>query len=617
MPKSRVVRDPIYGYVRVPRVLEAMVDHALVQRLRRVGQTSMTSSVYPSATGGRFEHALGTMHLAQMAWEAILANSDDRALRELRKAIAKEARALRPGVAIPEDPIEFAESAGDALAAAALLHDVGHPPFSHVLEPFFATLADSWLGLEEQQMWESVWAGQFHEAAGTLLARKVLELVSEDRRIIAELILRSDPDDYSLGAGVLHSVLASEIDIDRIDYLMRDAQRAGTEFGAVDYRRLIEALEIRLIGSHFRVAPSARARSAVETLLVQRAQSYKWIIYHHRVVGANEALARAVRLASELSDARSTARLFGAERNIGELFAAHRPALNYLQPSLNDVRRTTGITLDELGSQRERNVMSGLSEPLQAGIDDGTVLEWLKAASTTARLLLAEAGPEPDVKDRLQELVVFVDVALLRRRRMFSAWKTIEDFRAVADSLVQEHDIGAYLVAECDAAVGQASVKGVQRILQYRDQLERTLVAADGDRIRGMNALLQIFLSHSQWRRALDGALQARASRVQGVRGVWATGYTGFRAIRTRGQLASIWQPPQREPAAIRETSPLVAALEEAEAARPRLYAYFFLLEGDPAPALLDVQLRLEFTRGFAGFLREQWQPFLADVGEE
>jgi HD superfamily phosphohydrolase len=613
-----VVRDPVYGYVRVPADFTPLVDHALVQRLRRVSQTSLTSSVYPAATGTRFEHALGTMHLAQIAWQAILTNTDAKVMASLRKELAAEAQHLQPGTSIPQDPDEFAAATGDGLAAAALLHDVGHPPFSHVLEPFFATLVDGWLGLDEQQLWSSIWAGQFHEAAGTLLARIVLQHLSEERRVIAELILRADPEDYPKGASVLHSVVASEIDIDRIDYLMRDAQRAGTEPGAVDYVRLIEALEIRRIDGRFRVAPTARARSAVETLLVQRAQTYKWIIYHHRVVGANEALARAVEIAWRLRDESSNAMLFGDERQVGKLFEAHVPTLNYLRPLLRDVRRRTGITLASLDPSRERGLMARLAEQLQAGVDDSTVLEWIKAASATAALLLAEAATlEPAVKERLNQLVAFADVALLRKHRMISAWKTIEDFQVVAQDLVNRHRIGQQLVADCDDVLGDATGDGVVRVQRYRDELARTLVTRGGNRMSGVNLLMQVLLSHTQWRRTLDEALQVHASRVLNRPGVWATGYTGFRAIRTKGQLASIWQPPQPEPAAIRETSPLIAALEEAEAARPRLYAYFFLLDAEETPPLLEVRLRATFNDGFAGFLREQWRPFLRAIASD
>ena len=421
------------------------------------------------------------MHLARLAWAAIVANTDEKAMKALRDAVTAEARAFRPGMAISQDLDEFTELAGDALAAAALLHDLGHPPFSHVLEPFFSTLVESWLTRDEEEHWNAVWAGQFHEAAGTLLASTVLERLTEDRRVVAEIILRSDPDDYSLGAGVLHSVLASEIDIDRVDYLMRDAQRAGTEFGAVDYVRLVEALEIRRVGGDFRVAPSAQARSAVETLLVQRSQTYKWIIYHHRVVGTNEALARAVRLAWELRSDQSGTEIFDEEHVVGDLFSRHVPNLNYLRPGLAEVRRSTGIPLAQLDSQREASLRARLVEQLQAGVDDSAILEWLKAASSTSRLLLGEANAlRPAVKERLEELIAFTDVVLLRKRRMISVWKTIEDFQVIADDLVQRHDIGLTLIEECNDVLARVDGDGAERVRRYRDQMLPMLVAEGG-----------------------------------------------------------------------------------------------------------------------------------------
>ncbi|MDA0179062.1 HD domain-containing protein [Solirubrobacter phytolaccae] len=615
MPELRVVRDPIYGYVRVPNNFVPVVDHPLVQRLRRVSQTSMTSSVCPSATGMRFEHALGTMHLAREAWAAIVENTDVKTMAELRKRMIAEVEEFRPNVTLSNDPDDFVQVVDDGLAAASLLHDLGHPPFSHVLEPFFATLVHGWLSEEQKEEWGRIWPGQFHEAAGTLLAATVLEHLNPHAAAVAEWILRVDPDEHHRAGAVLHSVLASEIDIDRIDYLMRDAQRAGTEFGAVDYVRLIQALEIRRYDMKFRVAPSARARSAVETLLVQRTQSYKWIIYHHRVVGTNEALARAVQLAWDLRSEASEVEVFADRHVVGELFETHVPTLNYIRPVLRDVRRRTAIATDHADTDRERDVLQRLSMQMQAGVDDSTIVEWLKGASATAALLRNQTTRlEPRVKDRLNELITFTDVALSRRQCMVSVWKTIEDFQVVANDLVNEHSVGRMLVEICNEELPDARRAGEQRVRGYRDRLDHALVGEGGDRMRGINVLAQIFLSERSWRHALDTQLQAEHGTVLGRRGFWATGYTGFRAIRTQGQLASLWHMTQREPAAMRETSPLVAALDAAEEARPRLYAYFLLVEGDDPPALMEEQLRRAFNETFARFLAVQWRAFIKGI---
>ncbi len=75
LARSRVIRDPVYGYITLPNELAGVVDHPLFQRLRRVSQTSLSNAVYPGASGTRFEHALGTMHLAQRAWRSAWENA--------------------------------------------------------------------------------------------------------------------------------------------------------------------------------------------------------------------------------------------------------------------------------------------------------------------------------------------------------------------------------------------------------------------------------------------------------------------------------------------------------------------------------------------------------------
>lgn len=128
MRRDRLIRDPIYDYISLPADLADVLDHPLYQRLRRVLQTSLTSTVYPSATGSRFEHGLGAMHLAGQAWCSAWRNASAGTRDAFVEAAHVEFPALAAGAA------QFGDRMHLAVSGVALLHDVGHPPFSHVLE---------------------------------------------------------------------------------------------------------------------------------------------------------------------------------------------------------------------------------------------------------------------------------------------------------------------------------------------------------------------------------------------------------------------------------------------------------------------------------------------------
>ncbi|MDX2191962.1 MAG: HD domain-containing protein [Gemmatimonadales bacterium] len=244
-----VVRDPLWDNIRLEPAALAALDTPEMQRLRYVRQLGHAFLVYPGASHSRLEHALGAYHLAR------------RALAQL------EERGELDG--IPE---------ADRLAVrlAALLHDVGHYPFSHALEE--AGFPD-------------------HEELGR---RKLVS-----GALGAVLAGLGDGLGATIGALVTGTSTAplaglisgSSLDLDKLDYLSRDARMCGVPYGAVDVDRLLAALTIVGEGDSREVGVGEKGLSALESLLFAKYQMYRNVYWHHAVRSATCMFKRCVRAA--------------------------------------------------------------------------------------------------------------------------------------------------------------------------------------------------------------------------------------------------------------------------------------------------------------------------------
>ncbi|WP_440006996.1 HD domain-containing protein [Halomicrococcus sp. SG-WS-1] len=256
------IKDSVHDHVELPPVAEDLLDTDPLQRLRHVKQLSTVRLVYPSANHTRFEHSLGVAHLA------------DRALDHLGVE-GHRAKMVR---------------------AAALLHDVGHGPYGHQTE-----------GVIERRL------GRHHDEVGDLLASGELAAVLErhdlDPRRVAALVA---------GEGELGQLVAGELDVDRMDYLVRDAHHTGVPYGTIDHGRLLRAL--RFAGGEL-VLAEGNVRTA-ESLLVARALMNATVYRHHvsRIAGtmlerASERLLDATDLSPERFRRLTDAELLAALRD--------------------------------------------------------------------------------------------------------------------------------------------------------------------------------------------------------------------------------------------------------------------------------------------------------------
>lgn len=230
MNDYKVINDPVFGFIRVPRgLLLDIVKHRLLQRLSRIKQLGMASVVYPGAQHTRFQHSLGAFHLMG---EAILS--------------------------LRQKGIFIFDSEAEALQAAILLHDVGHGPFSHVLEHTLIT------GISHEEISLMMMDEMNREMLGRLsLAIKIFK------------------DDYP--KRFLHQLISSQLDMDRLDYLRRDSFFTGVSEGNIGSARIIKMLNV--VGD--RLVVEQKGIYSIENYLVARRLMY-WQVYLHKTTVAYE-----------------------------------------------------------------------------------------------------------------------------------------------------------------------------------------------------------------------------------------------------------------------------------------------------------------------------------------
>ena len=242
-----IIRDPIWNNIRVDALALDLVDTPVFQRLRYVRQLGLAYLVYPGATHTRFEHAIGAYHLCRIA------------IGLLRER----------GIA------DVSDEECTITTIAALLHDVGHYPFSHALEEIGATH-------HEEVATGLITTGP----VSAILRSRIAENAPE--RIIALIRGRSE--------SALQGLVSGSLDLDKIEYLKRDAHMCGVSYGEIDVDRLINSMV--LVGDPVTglqsVGVAEKGLSALESLLFAKYQMYRNVYWHHAVRSATAMYKRLV-----------------------------------------------------------------------------------------------------------------------------------------------------------------------------------------------------------------------------------------------------------------------------------------------------------------------------------
>jgi HD superfamily phosphohydrolase len=229
---TKIINDPIYGFIKInnPFILK-LIDHPFVQRLKRIKQLGLAEFVYPGAHHTRFHHALGAMHLM------------DQALTNLQ---AK-------GYTITEEEKE-------AAAIAILLHDIGHGPFSHVLE-------------------YTILNHVHHEEISNLIMKKLNE------HFEGRLTRAIDMFSGKYERPFFHQLISSQLDVDRLDYLSRDSFYTGVREGFIGSERLLSMLDLQ----DENLVMEEKGIYSIENFLMARRLMY-WQVYLHKTAIAAETM---------------------------------------------------------------------------------------------------------------------------------------------------------------------------------------------------------------------------------------------------------------------------------------------------------------------------------------
>lgn len=287
MNDSKIISDPVFGFIKVPKgLLLNIVKHPLMQRLTRIRQLGLANVVYPGAQHTRFQHSLGAFYL-------------------MSEAIAS----------LQQKGIFIFDSEAEAIQAAILMHDIGHGPFSHVLE-------------------NTLIHGISHEEISIMM----MEEMNKEMNGELSLAIKIFKDDYP--KRFLHQLISSQLDMDRLDYLRRDSFFTGVTEGNIGSARIIKMLNV--VDDNLVV--EYKGIYSIENYLTTRRLMY-WQVYLHKTTVAYEkilvnVLLRAKRLAQEGKELFATPalRYFLYNDVDAEAFLQHEEALkNYELLDDNDI----------------------------------------------------------------------------------------------------------------------------------------------------------------------------------------------------------------------------------------------------------------------------------------
>ena len=243
MNEHKIISDPVFGFIKIKRgLLYDIVQHPFFQRLNRINQLGLASVVYPGARHTRFQHSLGAFHLMSEAIKSLT-----------------------------EKGVYIFDSEAEAVQAAILMHDIGHGPFSHVLE-------------------NTLIHGISHEDISLMM----MEQINHDLKDQLNLAISIFKDEYP--NKIFHQLISSQLDMDRLDYLRRDSFYTGVTEGNIGSARIIKMLNV----ADDKLVVDSKGIYSIENYLTTRRLMYWQVYLHKRAVGYEKVLVNTLKRAKYL-----------------------------------------------------------------------------------------------------------------------------------------------------------------------------------------------------------------------------------------------------------------------------------------------------------------------------
>ena len=338
--ERKIINDPVFGFINIPKgLLYDIVRHPLLQRLTRIKQVGLSSVVYPGAQHTRFQHSLGAFYLMSEAITQLASKGNF-----------------------------IFDSEAEAVQAAILLHDIGHGPFSHVLE-------------------DTIVKGIPHEEISLML----MERMNKEMNGQLSLAIQIFKDEYP--KRFLHQLVSGQLDMDRLDYLRRDSFYTGVTEGNIGSARIIKMLDV----ADDRLVVESKGIYSIENFLTARRLMY-WQVYLHKTSVAYEKM-----LISTLLRAKEL-----ASQGI-ELFAS--PALHFFL--YNDITPTEFYSnpdcLENFIQLDDNDIWTALKV---WSTHTDKVLSTLSMGMINRNIFKVEISSEPISEDRKKELTLQISQQL-------------------------------------------------------------------------------------------------------------------------------------------------------------------------------------------------------------
>ncbi|MHB8585581.1 MAG: HD domain-containing protein [Thermoplasmatota archaeon] len=337
IPAPKKVRDPIHNYIHLDGPALSIINTPVFQRLRWIRQLGTALYVYPGAQHTRFEHGLGAMHLAGLACESL-------------------------GLG-PVDSLH--------VRLAALLHDVGHGPFSHLTEEIVREAT----GKSHVDLGCDIIMGPLSDP---------LRTAGADPAAIAKLLH---------GEGVLGPLISGDLDVDRMDYLVRDSHYTGVDLG-VDLYRLVTSM--RRVDGGFALEPSAIP--AAELFLATRGMMYATVYYHPTGRAAEVMVERAIRFAIQEGLLRATELHRMDDIGVWSALRASKGRAGHFTAALEE-RRLLKLVAEVRASDIRGFVSGGANRGLATRDRAEAEARLAKVAGCAAEEVIFDVPPFPEVPD--------------------------------------------------------------------------------------------------------------------------------------------------------------------------------------------------------------------------